>query len=369
MAAEGGRIQTIDFWRGIALATIFVNHIPGNVFEQFTPRNFGFSDASEIFVLLAGIATAFAYGSRASIAAMPRLSLKIVIRAFQIYMAHIVTIVACGAIICLFMLRLEDPRILEAMQFDGIVSDPVSALVGLATLGLQPPYMNILPLYVVLLAMTPGFVALAAWSGRVALLASGGLYVGAQLLSLKLWSFPGADTWFFNPLAWQFLFVIGLVIGGHVHTHGLPQPRRWLVAVGLALLAGALVVTRMELFGTFDFSPLPRFIWDFDKTNLSLPRLGHVLVLAVVLCALPTERWLATAGRANPFTIMGRHSLPIFAAGTVLSIIGQLLRIANVGDVAVDYAFIPAGLIFLMGVAWVLEWNDRGLRRPALAAR
>lgn len=368
MAPEGGRIQTIDFWRGVALATIFVNHIPGNIFEQFTPRNFGFSDASEIFVLLAGIATAFAYGSRATPATMPRLSLKIVIRAFQIYMTHIVTIVACGAIICFAMLRLEDPRVLEAMQFDGIVNDSVSALVGLATLGLQPPYMNILPLYVALLVMAPFFIMLCAWSSRAALLISGALYVVTQLLALKLWSFPGADTWFFNPLAWQFLFVIGLCIGKQIHAHGLPRPSRWLVGAGLVFLAGALVATRMQVFGTFDLSPLPRFIWDFDKTNLSLPRLAHVLVLAAVLCALPTERWLGTAA-PNPLTLMGRHSLPIFATGTILSIIGQLLRIANVGDVAVDYAFIPAGLLAMMGLAWVLEWNDRGLQRHALPAR
>ena len=55
------RVVSVDFWRGIALATIFIDHVPGNVLEHYTQRNFGFSDAAEVFVLLAGVAASFAY--------------------------------------------------------------------------------------------------------------------------------------------------------------------------------------------------------------------------------------------------------------------------------------------------------------------
>src|SRR6478609_6317896 len=84
------RIVTIDFWRGIALATIFVDHVPGNVLEHYTQRNFGFSDAAEVFVLLAGIAAALAYGSRFAKGEALLQSLRIWSRAFTLYTAHIV---------------------------------------------------------------------------------------------------------------------------------------------------------------------------------------------------------------------------------------------------------------------------------------
>lgn len=46
--------NAIDFWRGFALVTIFINHIPGNFYERFTHRNIGVSDSAELFVFLAG---------------------------------------------------------------------------------------------------------------------------------------------------------------------------------------------------------------------------------------------------------------------------------------------------------------------------
>jgi hypothetical protein len=44
----------IDFWRGLALVSIFINHIPGFYFERFTHKNIGVSDSAELFVFLAG---------------------------------------------------------------------------------------------------------------------------------------------------------------------------------------------------------------------------------------------------------------------------------------------------------------------------
>ena len=56
------RDSRIDVLRGLALLMIFVDHIPGNRLSLITLRNFGFSDAAEIFVLLAGLSSTFAYG-------------------------------------------------------------------------------------------------------------------------------------------------------------------------------------------------------------------------------------------------------------------------------------------------------------------
>ena len=42
----GARDHRIDILRGLALVSIFINHIPGNVLEPFTHKNFGLSDSA-----------------------------------------------------------------------------------------------------------------------------------------------------------------------------------------------------------------------------------------------------------------------------------------------------------------------------------
>ena len=60
--ADSKRDPRVDVLRGIALAMIFIDHIPGDILNNWTLRNFGFCDAAEIFVLLAGFASMSAYG-------------------------------------------------------------------------------------------------------------------------------------------------------------------------------------------------------------------------------------------------------------------------------------------------------------------
>src|SRR5260370_20228350 len=64
MAAPAKRIDGIDFWRGFALLTIFIDHMPESIFQHVTQKNFGFSDAAELFVFLSGVSIALAYGTR-----------------------------------------------------------------------------------------------------------------------------------------------------------------------------------------------------------------------------------------------------------------------------------------------------------------
>src|SRR6478752_7375333 len=56
------RDTRLDVLRALALVTIFINHVPGQMLERLTTKNFGFSDAAEAFVLISGIAIGLAYG-------------------------------------------------------------------------------------------------------------------------------------------------------------------------------------------------------------------------------------------------------------------------------------------------------------------
>ncbi|WP_161992814.1 OpgC family protein [Aureimonas leprariae] len=364
------RVLTVDFWRGLALLSIFVNHMPGNVFEHLTHKNFGFSDATEVFVLLAGVAAAFVYLPLFRRGEAVSGTFRIVQRAFQLYMAQIVLIVLCAAVIARSVAITGDLRFYEMLHLDILINDTVPGLVGLATLGLQPAYLNILPLYIVLLLGAPAaFWLLSRHGPRTLLLASAGLYVVAQLFWLNLSTFPADGWWFLNPLCWQLLFVIGILIGDAIasgRTISITRPLRWSAAAYVAVAAVWIV---SGFYPSWNPQWLPRFIWDFDKTNLYLPRLLHVLALACVLSLLPMERWLRASEVMKPLLILGRHSLPVFCLGTVWAIAGQMIRTQTGGALSIDVMLVTSGILAQIILAGVLEWHRSQRTSPAASRR
>ena len=86
---QNGRDHRIDFFRGLALIFIFWDHIPHNPLAELTVRNFGFSDAAEIFVFLAGYAAVLAYGKIAQRDGFLIATVKILRRAWVLYVVHI----------------------------------------------------------------------------------------------------------------------------------------------------------------------------------------------------------------------------------------------------------------------------------------
>jgi hypothetical protein len=365
---ETGRNVTVDFWRGLALCTIFINHVPGNLFERFTHRNLGFSDATEIFVLLAGVAAAFAYLPKMVAGRLCATSFRILLRAFQLYMAHIVLVVACCAMVGYAVSATGDTRFLQALHLDVLTDNTVPALIGLVLLGLQPAYLNILPLYIVLLLATPVLLMLVRRSGPLALAASGAIYVASQLYWINLPTFPEPGWWFLNPLAWQFLFVIGLVLGkALLRTDSLqvPAPLFW---ASLTYLAISLVWIRSGFYPTWNLAPLPLFLWEFDKTNLFAPRLLHVLALLVVFGSMALHATILRSRVASALAVLGRHSLPVFFLGTLLALSFQILRALSGGGLVVDTVLIGSGLAAQFALAGVLEWHRNGTRRSASSA-
>jgi hypothetical protein len=88
-AATTERDLRLDLFRGLALWLIFLDHIPENVVSWFTIRNYGFSDATEIFIFISGYTAAFVYGKAMRDRGFILSSARILRRAWQIYVAHI----------------------------------------------------------------------------------------------------------------------------------------------------------------------------------------------------------------------------------------------------------------------------------------
>src|SRR5262245_29660080 len=245
MAAPAKRIDGIDFWRGFALLTIFIDHVPENVFQHVTQQNFGFSDAAELFVFLSGVSVALAYGTRffdGEIVGAVRAVLR---RAFTIYWVQILISLLITASFGAAAALWEENDLLE--DADVVVSNPLQTTAAILALFHQLENANILPLYIALLLMTPLLLALARRDDRLMLAASAGTYLAARAFSLNLPTWPVEGTWWFNPIAWQLIFAIGIFAGRRLKRGGIAYDAR-LFAVCLAIVVITAVV-RTDAFG------------------------------------------------------------------------------------------------------------------------
>ena len=149
--ASAKRVGSIDFWRGGVLVAILVDHIPGNVLEYLTPRNFGLSDSSEAFVFLSGVSVGMVYLPRARRQGLWSVARGCLQRALKLYGVHIALTTAALAIFALAFWVSGVPELIEAHGRSLVFGSPMSGLTGLAVLSHQLGYFNILPLYVVLM--------------------------------------------------------------------------------------------------------------------------------------------------------------------------------------------------------------------------
>jgi hypothetical protein len=371
--APPGRDTALDFWRGFALVSIFINHVSGNVLENWTHKNFGLSDAAELFVLFAGYAAACAYSNRYDHQADERfnVSMKVMSRAAGLYTTHLAMLVLGSAVFAWAVLRTGDAGLFSVVALDAFLLDPVEALVKAVTLSYQPGYLNILPLYFVLIGILP----LLLWMGTRSLSAtvalSAALYTAAGLTKTNLPSYPMEGGWFFNPLSWQLLFTIGFALGVKRERTGHTIPFRrgpWLLALGFLVLS--LMLTLFHLAPEAEGVALRDLLLVPEKQYLSVPRLLHVLALAYVVVHSPLQLWVAARPATNALSMMGRHSLPVFCTGLMLSMLGVTFRQTGHDGVGFDILYLAFGITAQVLVGWLLTQTERrrGTRSAAVVA-
>ncbi|GAC1333086.1 MAG: OpgC family protein [Beijerinckiaceae bacterium] len=351
----------IDFWRGFALATIFINHVPGIFYERFTHRNVSLSDSAEMFVFLAGWSLRYVVASPGAPPSPVRLFLRLVGRAVVIYAAQILITILALAMIAAAALYFDAPLLLEWHNAAAVFEEPVAAHIGLVLLSHQLGYFNILPLYVVLMIAAPAIALLDRASPLLLLAASVALYVYSLVGGVNLPTWPVEGRWFLDPLGWQLIFILGFLIATPDGTVGA-LARRYSHLLRIAaipfVLAGGLAAW-------FQFSPdplrvpEPKLLFMFDKTFLSPARLLHAIALVGLFAG--SFRYIAAAvpPLGQYLSMLGRNSLNVFCVGSVLSLGGQIVRFQYGGGIVTDTVVIFIGVVALGVTAWVSEWRDR----------
>jgi hypothetical protein len=361
--APVGRDERLDMFRGLALVMIFINHVPGTIYETFTNRNFGFSDAAEAFVFMSGMAAGLAYSNGFRSGNLWLAIAKVWARARQLYFVHITITMLCLGIFAAAALWFGLPEVMQKNNITPIYGQPLSTLIGIPLLTHQLGYLNILPLYTMLLLATPVFLMVGLRRPWLLLVLSIALWVAAGQFRLNLPNFPTSGGWFFNPFSWQILFVVGLLSGAAMKAGKRFIPyHRVLFGLAAAFVVLVLLWVKIPALGALGRSFLtmiadagaPFYITWFDKTFLALPRLLHALALFYVLGHLPIMRTIAASPVAAPFRLLGRQGLAVFAAGTVISMFLQVVKTPRQPDPLFDGLILAGGVLALLALAWVL---------------
>ena len=123
----------------------------------------------------------------------------------------------------------------------------------------------------------------------------------------------------------------------------------------------------MPLWGADISMGLPKIFTGFDKTFLSLPRMLHVLAAGYLLYAIPAISNVFRTSFDNPLAVLGRHALPVFVVGTILSMAAQAWRGVFAPTVATDVLIVTAGIALQFALAYYIEWYRRLLKGAQVA--
>jgi hypothetical protein len=367
-----GRDLRLDLFRGLALWLIFLDHVPNNVLAWFTIRNYGFSDATEIFIFISGYTAAFVYGRAMVQRGLIVSGARILRRAWQIYVAHIFLLAIYIAEISYVASSFENPLYVEEMNALDFLKQPDVTIIQALLLKFRPVNMDVLPLYIALLVMFPAVLWLLLRNASAALALSVGLYVLTWEYGWNIPAFPSGH-WFFNPFAWQLLFVFGAwcALGGATR---LGPALRSPITVWLAVayLLFSFGVTMTWYFPRLSFLVphwLGNWMYPIDKTNLDVLRFAHFLALAALTVHFIPRDWPVLQSRwLRPAILCGQHSLEIFCLGVFLAFAAHFVMVEFYGGVQMQVLMSMVGILIMVATAMLISWykqmEGRGSATP-----
>jgi len=360
-----GRDIRLDLFRGLANWAIFLDHIPHEVLNWITIKNYGFSDAADLFVFISGYTAAFVFGrvmiERGYLASAARL----IKRALQLYAAHIIVVVVYIAVIASVSYSLHDPNDLGVFNVAAFISKPLWELFQILALRYRPVNLDVLPLYILLLGTFAPALWLMVRKPTLILICSIAVYLAGRHFGLNL-SASRSAVWYFNPFAWQLLFFLGawVALGGAQPVQSIVRSRT-VFRLAVAYLVFALVVTTAINASQLQLPHLGNLLpsWMLapfdpnDKTNLAPYRIAHLIALAIVATRLlPADSRILKWRSLAPPIKCGQNSLPVFCTGIVLSFCAHAAIEKSLNSLWVQIVAGVVGVVLMTAVAYYLVW-------------
>ena len=369
LPAVGERELRLDLFRGLALWLIFIDHLPTSVLTWFTLRNYGFSDATEIFIFISGYTAAFVYGRAMLESGFVVATARVLRRAWQIYVAHVFLFTIFLAEISYVATRFENPLYSEEMGIMDFLKQPDVTIVQALLLRFRPVNMDVLPLYIVLMLSLPLILLLMRWKPDVTLGLSALLYAVTWEYDLYFSAYPNG-VWAFNPLAWQLLFVFGAwcALGGAKRmSRILSSPVTLWICIVYLLAAFCVTLTwYFPQLGHVVPRRIEQWMYPIDKTDLDVLRFAHFLALAAVTVRFLPRDWPGLQSRwLKPMILCGQHSLEIFCLGVFLSFAGHFILAEVAGGAALHALISLCGIVIMSAVAWLISWYKHSADKSA----
>ncbi len=354
----------LDFFRGLGLWMIFLDHIPDSIVSWVTLRNFGFSDAAEFFVFISGYLVGYIYGPIVRAGNFMAATKRLLLRAWQMYVAHILLFLLFTAQIARAARKFDNPMYKDEFNVASFLAHPDELIWQALTLRYKPVDLDVLPLFIALVLASPLILWGLVRRPNVTLLCSAILYVLARWFDWNLASYPPGTKWYFNPFAWQFMFVFAAWcgIGGAAKIWPFIQSRTALILSTAWVLFGLFIVLTWHI-GSLE-ALLPKWmisaIYPIDKTNLDMLRLTHFLALAVLVSRFIPRNWEPlTSNWLRPLVLCGQHSLANFCLGVFLSFGVHYILVQNPGGVWKQIVLSLGGLAAMTALAWVLDRAEK----------
>ncbi|MCK1290048.1 OpgC domain-containing protein [Bradyrhizobium sp. 30] len=368
---EKGRDLRLDLFRGIANWAIFLDHIPDNVVNWITTRNYGFSDAADLFVFISGYTASFVYArmmlERGFLVGATRLTKRV----WQLYVAHIILFVIYIASISYLALRFGDSEMINEFNVAGLVDNATETLRQGLFLRFKPLNLDVLPLYIVLMGLFPPVLWFMLRKPDLTMALSIVLWLTARHFGLNLNAYP-AGQWYFNPYCWQVLFVFGAwcAMGGARRSMTLINaPVTLWLCLGYMLFA--LVMTMAGRFPTLG-GMSPEWLFSAfnpnDKTNLAPYRFIHFVVIVILVIRFVPKDWPGLEWKGfDPIIVCGQQSLAVFCVGVFLSFVGHFELSMSSGSLFAQIFVSVAGIAIMTTVAYYISWSkkqDKPLKPP-----
>jgi hypothetical protein len=368
----GQRDLRLDFFRGLSLWYIFIDHVPFNRVAWLTIRNYGFSDAAEIFVFLSGYTAAFVYGRMMREQGFIVAGARIFKRAWQLYIAFIFLSVIYIAQIAYVAHNFENPLFAEEMVTMHFLDRPEIVLLEVLRLRFLLANADVLPLYIVLMLVFPAILWLMLRAPTFALGLSILIWAFAYFAGVNFSLYPTGRGWFFNPFAWQLLFSIGAwcAVAGGEWIRVLRESKAVITICIIYLIAAFAMQTTTWSPRWLNVLPEWMVIFPLNKSAMSPLRLAHFLALALLTVHFVPQnaKWLDSP-LAQPLILCGRHSLEVFCLGVFLSYTAGFVLIEFSSAVYMQVLVSLGGVSAMVGLAWLMSWyKSLGQRPPRIQA-
>jgi hypothetical protein len=314
----------LDALRGLMLVLMTLTHMP-TMFSLPSGQPFGFVSAAEGFVFLSAFMAGKVYGGRARRDGWPAMQVAFHERALKLYLCQLGLLLLAFTLIAWLGVRNQQGGVTGLLEFFFI--DPRTAVVGAALLLHNPPLLDILPMYIVLMLVSPWLLRRGlrqGWRGVLAVSAllwlgeqwGFGQAVHEQIAALSGLPIPYGETGAFHWLAWQALWVTGLWLGARQQP--LPRFPSWLLVLAAFYALGMLLWRHMA--GQAPMPGVQAVGLLLDKWSLGPMRvMNFASVFVLLVWAGP---WLLKVlPRPLPLELLGRHSLPVFCAHIVMALI------------------------------------------------